>query len=353
MKQRRLPGWLRYTVLLLAVFAIMLPLAAANAEETSAEVSVYARTVVNLRIRTGPGTGYAQIDTAPRGTMLPVLARTEDSRWLLIQHNGQQGWTAAWLTTLNGDVSAVPVSNGSTGTAPQQNGSVTAVPRVNLRMRSAASTRSRTLGTVPAGVAVPVTSRNAAGDWVQVSYNGRSGWVAAWYTTVNGDLNTVPVNGGSAAPAPPAAPAAPAASGDAAAMLQQINQVRCSSGMQPVVANAQLEAAARSHTQDMVSHNFFSHTGSNGSTLLSRIQAVGYSFSYVGENLAAGNSTVGATFQQWMNSPGHHDNMLNPAFNEAGLVHIAQPGTTYTHYWTLDLGARSGVTPPTCAQLGF
>lgn len=245
---------------------------------------------------------------------------------------------------------ASPAAGGDTiREAPAQAGPVTAVVRANLRMRSGPGTAYGATGVVPYGTVVPVVSRDATSRWVQVEYNGARGWVAAWYTRINGSLAAVPVGDG----AQPQQPAAPAPAGENAELLARLNQTRCQNGLQPVAANAQLDAAALAHTQDMVANNFFSHTGSNGSTLVDRVRAQGYAFTYVGENLAAGNSVAGATFDQWWNSQGHRDNMMNGAFTEVGLAHIAQPGTTYGHYWAMVLGNRAGAAAPTCAQLGY
>lgn len=247
----------------------------------------------------------------------------------------------------------LPLATVSAEEAPVQAG-VSAQTHVNLRIRSGPGTSYPSVGTIPRGVTVPVTGRNAAGSWLQVQYNGQLGWVAAWYATVNGALNSVPVDGGgNVVQAVAAAPAAPAPVTEAAQMYALLNQTRCQNGLRPLAASPQLEAAAAAHTQDMVTHNFFSHSGSNGSSVLDRVQAQGYALTFVGENLAAGNSTPDATFQQWLNSPGHRDNMLNASFTEVGLAHIAQGGTTYGHYWSLVLGNRTGANPPTCAQLGY
>ncbi|HOA24092.1 MAG TPA: CAP domain-containing protein [Aggregatilineales bacterium] len=244
----------------------------------------------------------------------------------------------------------LPLATVSAEEAPLQAG-VSARTHVNLRLRSGPGTSYPVVGTVPRGVTVPVVGRNAAGNWLQVQYNGQSGWIAAWYATVNGALASVPVGDGNVVQA--AAPAAAAPPSDAAQVYALINQTRCQNGLHPLAPNPQLEAAAAAHAQDMATHNFFSHTGSNGSSVLDRVLAQGYALTYIGENLAAGNSTADATVQQWLNSPGHRDNMLNAAFTEVGLAHVAQAGTTYGHYWSLVLGNRAGATPPTCAQLGY
>jgi uncharacterized protein YkwD len=154
-------------------------------------------------------------------------------------------------------------------------------------------------------------------------------------------------------PAPPPAPAATAGStcnitGFAAVALAKVNQLRaagadCRSGGKfapaaPLAWNALLTQAAEAHTQDMVAKNFFSHTGSNGSTLKSRIDATGYGWSALGENIAAGQNGIDAVMNGWMASDGHCANIMGASYAEIGLVCV--PGTsanTYNPYWTMDL----------------
>ena len=102
-----------------------------------------------------------------------------------------------------------------------------------------------------------------------------------------------------------------------------------------------LTQSAEVQSQDMVTNNFFSHTGSNGSTLSSRVNATGYAWSSLGENIAAGYPGLEAVLTGWMASDGHCANLMNPNFNQIGLVCVAgTSSTTYNNYWTMDI-ARS------------
>jgi uncharacterized protein YkwD len=64
----------------------------------------------------------------------------------------------------------------------------------------------------------------------------------------------------------------------------------------------------------------------------------GYEASPVGENIAAGNGTAEATFTQWVNSPGHCQNMMTGNANEIGIGVFFGGG--YGAYWTQTFGAR-------------
>ena len=59
--------------------------------------------------------------------------------------------------------------------------------------------------------------------------------------------------------------------------------------------NPALRCAGRKHDKDMIAKDFFSHTGSNGSTPWDRIKSAGYgNYTTAGENIAAGQTTPGS-----------------------------------------------------------
>lgn len=103
--------------------------------------------------------------------------------------------------------------------------------------------------------------------------------------------------------------------------------------------NNRLTQAADAHSQDMVTNNFFSHTGSGGSTLGSRVTAVGYAWRSLGENIAAGQTSINQVVDGWIGSEGHCANLLNPSFTEVGLACVSGTSANpYPTYWTMDLG---------------
>jgi uncharacterized protein YkwD len=106
-----------------------------------------------------------------------------------------------------------------------------------------------------------------------------------------------------------------------------------------LVWNAQLTQAAASHSDDMVANNFFSHTGSTGSTLGTRVTAAGYAWRGVGENIAAGQTTVTQVVDGWMKSDGHCANLMNASYKDIGVACVSGTASnTYRTYWTQDFG---------------
>lgn len=111
-------------------------------------------------------------------------------------------------------------------------------------------------------------------------------------------------------------------SGYESQVVDLINQERSNRGLSPLTQNNQLRQAARGHSQDMACNNFFSHTGSDGSSMGNRILAAGYSYSWAAENIAASSSggySPQSVVMGWMNSAGHRKNILNENAKHIGI----------------------------------
>jgi uncharacterized protein YkwD len=116
-----------------------------------------------------------------------------------------------------------------------------------------------------------------------------------------------------------------------AAIQASINQVRQKEKLQPLKNNERLAEVARKYSKEMAEKNFFSHTGVDGSTLASRVEASGIIYWLVGENLFRGtnlNDPVSIAVEGWLESPGHRANIMRPPFNETG-VGVWQIKNTY------------------------
>ena len=122
-------------------------------------------------------------------------------------------------------------------------------------------------------------------------------------------------------------------------LVSLINQERSNQGISPLVVSSQLTAAARQHSRDMACNDFFSHTGSDGSSPFQRIAWSGFSFTAAAENIYAGSGSFNSpqqAFNSWMNSPGHRTNMLNATYTHIGVGYIYCASSTYGGYFTAD-----------------
>lgn len=124
-------------------------------------------------------------------------------------------------------------------------------------------------------------------------------------------------------------------------MLTLINAERKRKGMRELIWEPNLIRAARYHAYDMAKDKYFSH--STHDRIDGELIQIGGAFTRMrkfncpyfenSENIAAGNSTATATYRQWYNSKGHHDNMFNKNSKYVGIGMVHDPNSPYGYYW--------------------
>jgi uncharacterized protein YkwD len=102
-------------------------------------------------------------------------------------------------------------------------------------------------------------------------------------------------------------------------MLDAINLYRIQNGLRPLQYVDLLEDAANAHADDLWQRDFFDHINPDGEDPGDRALAVGFCHEYVGENIAAGQSTVTAVMDAWIRSPSHLANLLEPDYVYVGM----------------------------------
>ena len=102
-------------------------------------------------------------------------------------------------------------------------------------------------------------------------------------------------------------------------VFELTNAERTSRGLPALTWSNELAAAALQHSEDMRDNGIFSHTGSNGSSLRSRVDNQGWPWRALGENIASSPRTPESVVQGWMDSTGHRENILNPSFTHIGV----------------------------------
>jgi uncharacterized protein YkwD len=134
-------------------------------------------------------------------------------------------------------------------------------------------------------------------------------------------------------------------------VLCLVNRAREHRGIAHLRYSAELRRAATGHSNDMVSHSHFSHSGSGGSSVTARVARAGYlarAGAYaIGENIGGGpgrrlGSPV-AVFRAWMHSPGHRANILDRRFRDFGVGVVRGfpfGGGRRAATYTLDFGSR-------------
>lgn len=115
------------------------------------------------------------------------------------------------------------------------------------------------------------------------------------------------------------------ASFDSTAMARELinmtNVERRKAGLPALRESSILTHAAYEKAADMLAKSYFSHTSPGGKTFYRWVDNTGYEYSAVAENLAVNLNMVSAEamVSSWLNSPGHHANLLSLKYSESGI----------------------------------
>lgn len=139
--------------------------------------------------------------------------------------------------------------------------------------------------------------------------------------------------------------APPNASSAAEQLFWYANKARQTYGLKPLTFVFELSVAAQQHTDDMASHNFTGHTGSDGSRPPQRQQRAGYLGYYAGEATAWGMRDVTDVVEFWVNSPSHRVMILNPQATQLGVGHTFDVNARNLWYWTVEFGSDVNPSP--------
>jgi uncharacterized protein YkwD len=148
--------------------------------------------------------------------------------------------------------------------------------------------------------------------------------------------------------AAPFDPPAQAKAGDVASrVLALVNQARSQprrcggqpfAAAQPLTLNATLTRAASTHAESMARLGYMEHKGRDGSTPAERASRAGYDWRSIGENIAMGQTTPEQVTQDWLRSPEHCANIMEPKFTEMGVAFSVNNGSEGGIYWAQAFG---------------
>jgi uncharacterized protein YkwD len=123
-----------------------------------------------------------------------------------------------------------------------------------------------------------------------------------------------------------------------------LNRERTKHGVKRLASNKALRKAATRHSRSMVRKHYFSHTGSDGSSPMSRMQRAGYTGHAFAENITYGNgpyATPRSVVSRWMNSAGHRHNILGGVYDHMGIgVWLGTPSGHGGVTVTMTMGSR-------------
>lgn len=141
---------------------------------------------------------------------------------------------------------------------------------------------------------------------------------------------------------------------------EEVNHRRSERGLDPLDWDQTVASVSRAHSKDMADRGYFAHTNPDGEGPFDRYRSVGGGCHAYGENIAmtwvgqpveteggdvvsyeTDDELAAGLVEQWMNSPGHRENMLSEDWQTGGVgVYVTDEGQIYaTHNfcrgWTL------------------
>ncbi|MBR5527713.1 MAG: hypothetical protein IKV97_01830 [Clostridia bacterium] len=118
-------------------------------------------------------------------------------------------------------------------------------------------------------------------------------------------------------------------SSEAGRVIELVNSYRAQHGLSPVVYDEAVSRAAQIRAEEQ--ETLFSHTRPDGTSCFTALSESGASYRGAGENIAMGQTLADEVMDDWMNSQGHRENILNGSFTKIGVgLHIGNDGR---YYW--------------------
>lgn len=117
-------------------------------------------------------------------------------------------------------------------------------------------------------------------------------------------------------------------SGAQAELMRLHNEARKDQGLTMFCVSRPLTRAASAHSRDMLEREYYDHDSPDGRTPAQRVEATGYAYSTMAENIhmreisypnEPTQKDLEQVFEDWMDSPGHRANLLNPELREIGI----------------------------------
>lgn len=112
--------------------------------------------------------------------------------------------------------------------------------------------------------------------------------------------------------------------GDAESLYLMLNETRLAEQRAPLAWSSALASVALGHAREMYLDGYVSHLSPITGRVGDRVVAAGIRIRIVGENLALASSAQ-AVHEGFRESPGHHENLVHPEFDEVGIGAVSGP----------------------------
>ena len=111
-------------------------------------------------------------------------------------------------------------------------------------------------------------------------------------------------------------------------LFDSANRERKAQGLPPLRWNSSMARVARAHALAMAKHNSLSHQFQGELDLSTRARVAGARFSVIAENVAVGPAAA-VIHAQWMKSPPHRRNLLDPELDSIGVAVAERNGQLF------------------------
>lgn len=117
-------------------------------------------------------------------------------------------------------------------------------------------------------------------------------------------------------------------------VLRLVNIERAKEGLSELtMASVNLTAAAQRRANELAVKYDPNHLRPDGRKCFTVLPEYNVKYMCVGENIARGQSSPAEVVNDWMNSPGHRANILNPNFHKIGIGYFYNAKAAYSHFW--------------------
>lgn len=117
-------------------------------------------------------------------------------------------------------------------------------------------------------------------------------------------------------------------------VLRLINIERAKEGLSELtMASVNLTAAAQRRANELAVKYDPNHLRPDGRKCFTVLPEYNVKYTCAGENIAGGQSSPVEVVNDWMNSPGHRANILNPNFHKIGIGYFYNAKAAYSHFW--------------------
>ncbi|MEZ4406523.1 MAG: CAP domain-containing protein [Polyangiales bacterium] len=131
---------------------------------------------------------------------------------------------------------------------------------------------------------------------------------------------------------------------EVSSMVSWVNAERARAGLPALVEDPRLDAVAEGHSLEMARTNRFSHESPATGSPSDRVTRAGLSWRAVAENIAM-NQSAELAQRSLVASPGHHENMVDPAQRSIGIGIVRHDGRVWVTQLFATLNGAAAVAP--------